>query len=491
MLLPTARTERLPRARAISSDAWVLAALTLIGAVLRFSTIATQSFWFDEAQAVHEMHLSFGGLLSFMNAHETNPPLFFVFGWLWTHVFGDGQAGLRSLSAVAGTAVIPIAYLCGRELVSRNAGLVAAALACLSPFMIWYSQEAREYMLLAALTGASLYWFARALRTRRNRDVWWWALFSALAVLTHSFAGFLVAPEALWLLYQLRNRVTVIAAAAVAVVQLALLPVLFTHATHSLLGFIDATSLSLRVRQVPVGFAVGELYHGSLANYGLLIAAVLAAVLILLVVVGTDGKQLRGAGIAAGLAAFALLAPLVVALLGEDYYIVRALIPAWIPLAVVVGAACTAPRARTTGAVVFVVVIVAFVYAQIKVQSDAKYQRPDWRGVAAALGHSSRPRAIVVNDGLGTDPLAIYLPRVPWSTPHTPITVSEVDVVGSPWQQPSGAAKLIGSRTVDGYLVDRFAVSPAWTSTPRAIAARAASRLLPGSPSAAPVLIQP
>ena len=357
--------------------------------------------------------------------------------------------------------------------------------------MIWYSQEAREYMLLAALTGASLYWFARALRTRSNRDVWWWALFSALAVLTHSFAGFLVAPEALWLLYELRRRATVVAVAGVAVVQVALLPVLFTHATHSLLGFIDATSLSLRVRQVPVGFAVGQLYHGSLTNYGLLIAAVLAAVLILLIVVGSDGKELRGAGIAAALAAFALLAPLVVALLGKDYYIVRALIGAWIPLAVVVGAACTAPRTRTFGAVLFAVVIVAFVYAQIKVQSDAKYQRPDWRGVAAALGTSSGPRAIVVYDGLGTDPLAIYLPRVPWSTPRTPITVSEVDAVASPWQQPSRAARLIGSRTVDGYLVDRFAISPAWSATPSAIAARVGRTLLPGSPTAAPILVQP
>ena len=77
---------------------------------------------------------------------------------------------------------------------------------------------------------------------------------------------------------------------------------------------------------MPVGFAVGPLYHGSLVNYGLLIAAVLAAVLIVLIVVGSDGKELRGAGLAAALAAFVLLAPLVVALLGQDYYIVRALI---------------------------------------------------------------------------------------------------------------------------------------------------------------------
>ena len=93
-------------------------------------------------------------MFSSMVVHETNPPLYFVLGWLWARVFGTGEVGLRSLSALIGTAVIPIAYLCGRELVSRRAGLVAAALVALSPFMIWYSQEAREYMLLAALCGA-------------------------------------------------------------------------------------------------------------------------------------------------------------------------------------------------------------------------------------------------------------------------------------------------------------------------------------------------
>jgi hypothetical protein len=45
-----------------------------------------------------------------------------------------------------------------------------------------------------------------------------------------------------------------------------------------------------------------------------------------------------------------LLGPLVLALSGHDDDIVRALIPAWVPLAVVVGAACTVPRAWAAGA---------------------------------------------------------------------------------------------------------------------------------------------
>jgi mannosyltransferase len=487
---PVARAERPSRVTRIPSETWILVSLTVAAAVLRFATITSQSYWFDEAQAAHEMHLSFAGLIRFLVDHETNPPLYFVLGWVWTKLFGSGEAGLRSLSAIAGIAVVPIAYLCGRELVSRRAGLVAAALAAVSPFMIWYSQEAREYMLLAALSGTSLFWFARALRTHASGDIGRWALFAALAVLTHSFAGFLVAPELLWLLYVVRCRASVIAAAAVAAVQLALLPLLFTHATHSLLGFIKATSLTLRLEQVPVGFALGALYRSSLVNYGLLGAAVMAAVLILLIVVGADRAQLRGAGIAAALAGIVLLVPLGLALVGLDYYIVRALIPAWIPLAVVIGAACTAPGMRVWGSALAAVVIAAMVYGQIRIQSDSRYQRPDWRAVAATLGTAPAPRAIVVYDGLGTDPLATYLPGVPWNTPSSRITVSEVDVVGSSWLSPAPGARVIASKTVDGYLVVRFALTPPWTATTKTIAERAATQLSDQGVLDAPVLVQ-
>jgi hypothetical protein len=99
---------------------------------------------------------------------------------------------------------------------------------------------------------------------------------------------------------------------------------------------------------------------------------------------------------------------------------------------------------------------------------------------------------IVVYDGLGTDPLALNLPRVPWTTPSSEMRASEVDVVGSPWQQPATAGRLIGHRVVGGYLVDRFALTPAWTGSPSEIASRATTRLLGQAPPdpAPPVLVQ-
>jgi len=121
----------------VSAEGWLLVALTLLGAVVRFATLTDQSYWYDEAATVQLLHMSFGAMLHGVATQESTPPLYYVLAWAWARAFGTGEAGLRSLSAIAGTAVIPIAYLCGRELISRQAGLVAAALAAVNPLMIW------------------------------------------------------------------------------------------------------------------------------------------------------------------------------------------------------------------------------------------------------------------------------------------------------------------------------------------------------------------
>ncbi len=491
-----ARTSRALRVASGSVEAWLLAGIVGVGAWLRFATLGAQSYWFDEAQAAHELHLSLGAMLHAVAGIETNPPLYFLLGWAWVHMFGAGEVGLRSLSALAGTAVIVLAYLCGRELVSRTAGLVAAALAAVSPFMIWYSQEAREYMLLAALCAASLLFWARAWHEHSRWNIVGWAVFSALALMTHSFAIFLVVPEALWLLCVVRTRAIAIAVGVVAAVQAALLPFAFTHATSSLLGFISATPLGTRIQDVPVVFAVGTPYDGAPVRYGLLGAAALAAAVIPLLVIGADSKQLRGAGAAAAMAGAIILIPAGLALLGEDYFLARALVPAWLPLAVVVGAACTAPRARIAGGVLAAILLAGSLYIQVRIDGNAAYQRPDWRGVARALGPTpSGGRAIVAYDGqFALDPLAVYLPGVAWTQTQTaPVSVGEIDVIGRAWQAvgnplPSGV-RLIDTKLVNDFLVARFAIQPPQRLSRTQIEGQAPSLLGP-VPSAGLVILQ-
>jgi mannosyltransferase len=488
-----ARTFRGVSVASKPAETWLLVGITGLAAVLRFATLGAQSYWFDEAQAAHELHLSLGSMLSSFNAVETAPPLYFVLGWVWVHLFGNGAVALRSLSALAGTALIPITYLCGRELVSRRAGLLAAAFAAVSPFMVWYSQEAREYMLVAAFCGASVLWFARAWRDPSTRNLAWWAAFSGLALLTHYFAGFLVAPEAVWLLYVARNRAAAIAVGVLVVIELALTPLLVEHATQTLLGFITQTPLSSRIKDIPVAFGLGPPFENSLMGAGLPGAAILVALLIVLLIVGAGSSELPGAGAAAVLAGSVLLLPILAAALGKDYYIERAVIPAWVPLSIVVAAACTT-RLRASGAVLAVILLGGFAYGLVRIDTDAAYQRPDWRGVAHALGTATAQRAIIAYDGdLATDPLIFYLHGVAWRQPTGPVRVGEVDVVGYTWQSlgdplPHGI-RLIASQRVNGYLVDRFSVKPAREAIPSAIGALAPKLLGPG-PTGPAVLVQ-
>jgi hypothetical protein len=183
------------------------------------------------------------------------------------------------------------------------------------------------------------------------------------------------------------------------------------------------------------------------------------------------------------------------ALLGHDFYIARALMPAWIPLAVLIGAACTVPRVWLPGAALAIVLLGSFVWAQIRIGDHAEFQRPDWRGVAAALGSGPKPRAIVIDgDSLAIDPLKLYVPGVAWDqSSAAPIGVSEIDVLASSFDSPArklpGGARLIASREIDGYLVARFALARPWVLSPATIGARAGALLSAASPQPA-VLIQ-
>jgi hypothetical protein len=269
----------------------------------------------------------------------------------------------------------------------------------------------------------------------------------------------------------------------------ALIPVIVSHASNSLLtavgGFISQTPLRVRIEQVPVTLALGTLSKGSLVNQGLIGAAVVTGILIVLLVIGASDRELRGAGIAAAMAACVLLLPLLLAVLGHDYFIDRALIPAWIPLAIVVGAACTARRTWLAGLAFGAIVLAGFVYAQVRIDRNSIYQRPDWRGVAHSLGTTSRSRAIVLYNGsLGTLPVAYYLPRSRWDIPpRTVLSVGEVDVVASIWQPaprslPPGA-RLLARTAVGDFSVNRFRVTPQWRLTPDELLARAGGLVSP------------
>ena len=68
---------------------------------------------------------------------------------------------LRSLSAIFGVLLVWVIADLGRRLFSPTTGLAAGFIAALSPFQVYYSQEARMYILLALETAFAmlLFWY--------------------------------------------------------------------------------------------------------------------------------------------------------------------------------------------------------------------------------------------------------------------------------------------------------------------------------------------
>lgn len=126
-----------------------LTVILTIAAALRLPGLGRTSLWYDEAVSWSQSNGSLGDLIRSVAA-DNYPPLHNILLWLVMPVLGDSETALRLPSAVLGLLSVWLCYFLGKQMSGRSAGLLAAALAAVSPFLIWYSTEARMYALLAA-----------------------------------------------------------------------------------------------------------------------------------------------------------------------------------------------------------------------------------------------------------------------------------------------------------------------------------------------------
>ena len=186
-----------------------LLAVLALGAALRFYRLSAQSLWNDEGTSVALAGRSLAQI-TFDAAADIHPPFYHYLLHYWLLIFGNSEAGARSLSALFGLGLILMVYLLGRRLFSPLAGWAAALLIAVSPYQVYYSQEARMYMLLAFLGAASSYLFYRTwLEPGGGRRAWTaagWVLVTVMVLYTH-YLGFTIvlAQDLAWGLTLLRQ----------------------------------------------------------------------------------------------------------------------------------------------------------------------------------------------------------------------------------------------------------------------------------------------
>jgi mannosyltransferase len=462
---------------------WPLAALTLLAAVLRLSTLNLQSFWYDEAfTPVHVLHPSLWATLRSVVHTENTPPLWYVIAWADSRVLGTGEVALRLPSALAGIATVPVAWAIGRELTNRRAtAIAAAAFVAVNPLFVWYSQEARAYALFVLLATVAMLCFLRVLRSPSAGRMAAFALSGSLALLSHYFAVFLLVPMVIWLVWdRARRRAALAAIAALALVGVALLPLISAQGGHGT-QWIGQWALSSRLQAIPQYYLTD--YYGAALGHGieLLVALpILAGVGYGLWRVLTPAEE-RGALIALALAAGGILLPVVLVALGSDYLAPRNLVAAMIPVTALIAVVVPSRRAGLVGIALAALIAVAFLAISIDVPLSPRLQRGNWRDLARALsapartGASSAGRAppggalelsgrrAIVTVELGSAPLEYYLPTPLRNLlPGQSIAVSEIDEVGyapltpSAGEPPAPGFRLRDRLDVDGLIAYRF-----------------------------------
>jgi hypothetical protein len=334
---------------------------------------------------------------------EITPPLYFAAAWVTTQL-GHAPELVRLPSLIAGALTIPAVYALGLRTVGRRAALVATALTALSPFMTYYSAEARAYGVMMLFAVLSTLAMLLAVDTGRTR--WWvaYAAASCAAVYSHYTSVFLLAAQLAWLVWaHPRARRPALLANVGAAVGFA----------PWITGFVaDLRSPTSKILSALSPFTphdvLVDLGHWSV-GYPYTWVAHLSEI------PGTPALVLLGVGVLAGAAGLALRRPplsrrivLVLLLLAsvpagealasavsDNVFGVRNLAASWPAFALALAALLSA-AGRRAGVAAAVLGVAAFAVASAELLEN-RYHRPDYRAAAAYVERTARPGDAVID----------------------------------------------------------------------------------------------
>ncbi len=174
----------------------VAVSILLLAFFLRVRNLGAESAWIDEAYSIVLSQHSIPQIIQ-GTAADQHPPLYYLLlhFWLW---FGSGVYFARFFSVVIGLINVAQFVRLGHTMGVGKVGWGAGLLLSISPMHIWYSQEVRMYVLLAALTTGAITELWRCLRGE-NR---WWAygLLCFFAIYTQYFAVFMLMGQAMFVI---------------------------------------------------------------------------------------------------------------------------------------------------------------------------------------------------------------------------------------------------------------------------------------------------
>ena len=383
---------------------------------LRLHELGTKSLWSDEGLTLRRAEQPIG--LIFQNVNliplgpdyqdgsemevvrtpDLHPPLYFLLVHVWIQLAGKSEFALRFLSVAAAIIALPLLYTLARSLMNRETGLWAALLGAISPFFLWYAQEARMYSLLVVLSLASVRALLPLLEDRPRRRDYLVFVGVTLALLYTHYAGFLLLGfEALVygvLRLRGRRREVLIALAVVVVALIPLAPFAWRTLQSEPFSFTHRP-LSDILREASSAFSLGP------SRSAIHPLWLLSPFLVLLVVGASmfdvpHRRRLWMIGL--GYLTFPVLAQYVLSLVKPNYMNPRHLMtvaPAW---ELIIAQGLTTLRRRWWPVLVIVLGSVLFLRgrADYNILTSHRFWKDDIRGAVQYIEARARPGDAIV-----------------------------------------------------------------------------------------------
>jgi len=222
------------------------------GTILRLVRLGSQSFSYDE---VYSTCLSDKSLDVVATRFSQTPALYHILLHFWLNL-GRSDAMVRLLSALFGVVTLWVIYLLGKKFFDSQCGLISALLLAISPFHIWYSQDARMYGLFILLCTASVLLYFQFLQQKRGWLCFWWAVLTSLAICTIYYAMFILVFQVIffmlfWPKYRSCRKSFFIALGGMALVAMPILLVFVLRGRFSELLVEGAGANPLQIFSIP------------------------------------------------------------------------------------------------------------------------------------------------------------------------------------------------------------------------------------------------
>ncbi len=180
--------------------------LILAACTLSLITLYSQSIRLDESQSIWASTKSIPALLSYI-AQDVHVPLYALLLHFWMQLFGTDIMVVRALSFLFFILTLPVLYRFARESSSKRVAYLTVALFTLSPFVMWYSNEARMYTLFTLVTSLNHLYFLRLVRSEGKTSKFGYLVSAILGLYTHYFFLFLLITQGVFILGRMLSAV--------------------------------------------------------------------------------------------------------------------------------------------------------------------------------------------------------------------------------------------------------------------------------------------